>query len=263
MLAVSGIYSYAAAPLTQSIFTEIINDVKVVSATAQAGTPAMPNALFQSPDRVRTGPASRVELTAADRTITRIGANTVFMFEAEGRSIDLEKGSILFHTPPGQGGGSIKHGGASAAVLGTTIIGAILADGSFKIMVLEGQCLVTLRDGSNLTLNAGQMIVIPPDGNSFGKGTVNFNLQQLVAHLLLVQGFSHALPSSPLIDSAIQQQITDIANGTVGLFAPFNTVTDGLDLTGGTPLFPSPNPNVFINQVQSPVSPTKGSATPP
>jgi hypothetical protein len=200
-----------------------------------------------------------VELTAADNTITRIGANTVFTFESSGRTIDLEKGSILFHSPPGKGGGVIKHGGASAAVLGTTIIGGILADGSFKIMVLEGRCLVTLHDNSTLMLDAGQFVVIPPDGNSFGKGILNFNIQQLVSRLLLLQGFSHPLSSLPEINDAIQQQNTNIANGTGGPFAPFDVVAEGLDLTGGN-LPPTSNSNQIINFTQQPISPTKGSA---
>jgi hypothetical protein len=249
----------AATPLTESVFTEIVNDAKVVTASTQSAAPAKTNQLFKAPDLVRTGPASRVELTAADETITRIGANTVFTFESSGRTIDLEKGSILFHSPPGKGGGVIKHSGASAAVLGTTIIGAILADGSFKIMVLEGQCLVTLRDGSTMTLDAGQFVIIPPDGSSFGKGFLNFNIQQLVSRLLLIQGFANPLSSLPKINDAIQQQNTNIANGAGGPFAPFDIMAGGLDLTGGN-LPPTSSPNLFINFIHQPVSPTKGIA---
>jgi hypothetical protein len=251
--------AHAATPLTESVFTEIVNDAKVVTAASQATISAKTNELLKAPDLVRTGPASRVELTASDNTITRIGANTVFSFESSGRTIDLEKGSILFYSPPGKGGGAIKHGGASAAVLGTTIICAILADGSFKIIVLEGQCLVTRRDGSTLTLNAGQLVVIPPDGNSFGNGILNFNLGELVSRLLLIQGFSHPLASLPEINDAIQQQNTSIANGTGGPFAPFDMVAGGLDLTGGN-LPPASNSNPVIDYTRQPISPTKGAA---
>ena len=249
--------AHAATPLTESVFTEIINDAKVVTASTQSAAPAKKDELFKAPDLVRTGPASRVELTAADNTITRIGANTVFTFESSGRTIDLEKGSILFHSPPGKGGGAIKHSGASAAVLGTTIIGAILEDGSFKIMVLEGHCLVTLRDGSTLNLDAGQFVIIPPDGSSFGKGILNFNIGQLVSRLLLIQGFSNPLSSLPEIKEAIHEQYTSISNGTAPPIAPFNVVGDGLDLTGGN-IPPTSNPNLFINLTLTPISPTKG-----
>ena len=249
--------AHAATPLTESVFTEIVNDAKVVTASSRATAPARTNELFKAPDLVRTGPASRVELTAADNTITRIGANTVFTFESSGRTIDLEKGSILFHSPPGKGGGTIKHSGASAAVLGTTILAAILTDGSFKVMVLEGRCQVTLHDGSTLVLEAGQFVVIPPDENSFGRGILNFNIGQLVSRLLLIQGFSNPLASLSKINDAIQEQNTTIANGGGGPFAPFNVAAEGFDLTGGN-LPPTSNPDLFINFTLQPISPTKG-----
>jgi hypothetical protein len=44
----------------------------------------------------------------------------VFAFETSGRALNLEKGSVLFHSPPSKGGGEIKHGGASAAILSST-----------------------------------------------------------------------------------------------------------------------------------------------
>ena len=73
-------------------------------------------------------------MTAPDQTITRVGANTVFTFEAGERSIRLESGSILFHPPAGVGGGTVRYRGTAAAVLGTTMICAVLPDGSFKIL---------------------------------------------------------------------------------------------------------------------------------
>jgi hypothetical protein len=118
---------------------------------------------------------------------------------------------------------------------------------------------VTLRDGSTMTLNAGQFVIIPPDGNSFGRGVMNFNIGELVSRLLLIQGFSHPLASMPAINDAIQQQTTNFGNGLGGPIAPFDVVGEGLDLTGGN-LPPASNPNLFINYIQQPISPTKGTA---
>src|SRR5258707_685207 len=105
-----------AAPLTESTFTEIIKDVNTLRTDSTAASAKLSDVL-KSPDRVRTGAESRAELTASDQTITRVGANTVFSFEGAGRVLNLEKGSLLFHSPKGAGGGTIKSGGASAAVL--------------------------------------------------------------------------------------------------------------------------------------------------
>lgn len=111
------------------------------------------------------------------------------------------------------------------------MICAVLPDGSFKTLVLEGQGLVTLTNGLSVTLNAGQMVIVPPDGNSFGE-VETFNLGQLVARLLLVTGFSLPLSSMPLIAAAIQLQNEQIAAGKVGPLVPVQIAGIGLDMTG-------------------------------
>ena len=201
----------AAAPLTESTFTEIVKDVNVVTAATKAATAARVQAVVKAPDLVRTGPASRAELTAPDQTITRVGANTVFSFESAGRNINLERGSLLFHSPSGKGGGTIKSGGAAAAVLGTTIIVAAMPDGGFKVIVLEGRARVTLANGKRITLQAGQIIFIMA-----GQGAsevLQLNLGKLVDGSLLVNGFETALPSLAKIKQAVEQQEEWLARG--------------------------------------------------
>src|SRR4026209_263451 len=154
----AGLAQLQAAPLTESPVTEIVKEVNVLPPGAASPTPAKLNALVKAPERVRTGAESRTELTAADRTITRLGAHTAFAHETAGRVINLERGSILFHSPKGAGGGTIKSGGASAAILGTTLIVATTPDGGFKVIVLEGRARVTLPNGRQSNLDAGQMV---------------------------------------------------------------------------------------------------------
>ena len=222
----------AAASLTESTFTEIIKDAKVVAATTKSATPAQTNEVFRVPDLVRTGPDSRVEMTAPDNTITRIGANTVFTFEPLERTIQLKKGSVLFHAPAGAGGGSIKYHGTAAAVLGTTIICTVLPDGSFKTLVLEGQGQVTLRAGWAVTLNAGEMLTVRPDGNGFGPVMI-FGLEDVVSRLQLVNGFSHPLSSLPLIAAAIQHQNQQIAAGNLGPITSWEVAGKGFGTSDG------------------------------
>ncbi len=201
-----------AAPLSESTFTEIVKDVSKVAATTKAAQPAKVNDLVKAPDLVRTGPDSRAELTAPDQTITRIGANSVFSFEPQGRDMNLEKGSVLFHSPSGKGGGTIKSGGASAAVLGTTIIVVATQNGGFKFIVLEGKGKATLKNGKSKKLKAGQVVFILPGGKSFSD-VLDINLGRLVGGSKLVGGFSKPVPSQSLIDAAIQQQNAEIAGG--------------------------------------------------
>lgn len=216
-------------PLTESMFTEIIREARVVSAADKRIVTPQTNMIFHAPDRVRTGVASRVEMTAPDRTITRIGANTVFTFETGGRDLVLEKGSLLFHSPAGVGGGTIRYRGTAAAVLGTTMICAVLPDGSFKVMDLEGEVKVTLKQGAFIVLQAGQMVVIPEGGTGFHDREV-FSIERVVARLLLVVGFSQPLSSLPLVQAAIAAQNLEIAGGTLKSLISFNQAVFGLDI---------------------------------
>jgi len=210
---IAGAFSvHAAAPLNQSTFTEIIKEVNVVPAATKAATPARVSEVVKAPDLVRTGPASRAELTAPDQTITRVGANTVFSFEPTGRNLNLQQGSVLFHSPTGKGGGSIRSGGASAAVLGTTLIVAATDNGGFKVILLEGKGRVTLANGDAATLNAGQMVFVLP-GTGGLSPVLDINLGKLVAGSALVTGFSHDLPSTPKIHTAVERQDHEIASG--------------------------------------------------
>jgi hypothetical protein len=204
--------SLNAAPLRESTVTEIIKDVNLLPATVRGAVPAKLNEIVKAPDRVRTGAESRTELTAPDNTITRIGANTVFSFENQGRVLNLESGSLLFHSPKGAGGGTIKSGGASAAVLGTTLMVAATANGGFKVIVLEGRGRVTLPNGRRVNLRAGQMAFVLPTGVGFGN-VLDINLGKLVAGSLLVNGFSRPLPSQFLINGAVEKQNYYLARG--------------------------------------------------
>lgn len=208
-----------AAPLTESTFTEVIKDVNVVSASTKAAQPAAVKGVVKAPDLVRTGPESRAELTAPDQTITRVGANTVFSFEPSGRNIDLEKGSVLFHSPAGKGGGSIRSGGAAAAVLGTTLIVTSTGNGGFKVILLEGHGTVTLPNGHSVTLTAGQLVFVLPGQTDFDH-VLEINLGKLVAGSGLVNGFNTPLPSLPLIQGAINLQNQELGNGKVDTGLP-------------------------------------------
>ena len=229
LLVCASLAAQAADSLTESTFTEIIKQANVVAAADKSVTPAQVNEIFRVPDLVRTGQDSRLEMTAPDKTITRVGENSVFTFEQGERNIRLEKGSVLFHPPAGVGGGTVKYGGTAAAVLGTTMICAVMSDGSFKIMLLEGKATVMLANGKTMVLGAGQMMIVPPNGDSFGPVT-DINLAKLVPHLLLLNGFSNPLSSMPLIEDAIRLQNEQIAAGKEFHFDSLATTGFGLDL---------------------------------
>lgn len=231
-----------ALPLTESEFIEIVNDVTVIQAQNKTTTPAKKNTWFKSPDLVRTGQESRVELSAKDQTVTRVGSNTTFTFAQDRREIEIEAGSVLFHSPKGAGGGAVKNRGTSAAVLGTTMLCAVLPDGSFKVLVLEGEVSVQLRSGMIIKLKAGQFMVVPAEGDGHGDVTA-FNISEFCNQLQLLRGFSRELSSLTLIEAAAWWQLQDsgaIASN-VDASASLKLAFFGLDLYAGgpndTPLF--------------------------
>ena len=202
----------SAAPITQGTFTEIVRDVEVLEDAAKKTRRAEVSSLIKTPDQVRTGPQSRAELATPDQTVTRVGANSVFSFEAGTREINLEKGSVLFYTPPGKGGLKIKTSGASAAVLGTTIIVAATSDGGFKIIGLEGTARVAIPGGRSRSLHAGQVMFVLPGQREFGP-IADVNLNTLIRTAILVKGFKKPLPSLPLIQKEINKQQQLLATG--------------------------------------------------
>src|ERR1700730_3638062 len=85
--------------LEKARVTAVINDVKLLPNQA-APRPAVVDDEIKQGTAVRTGPDSRTELTFADLTITRLGANTVFSFKPETRELKLINGAILVEVPP-------------------------------------------------------------------------------------------------------------------------------------------------------------------
>lgn len=205
------VLSLGAADLRESTLVQVVNEVKVAPPQA-AEKDAKANDRVQAPDKIRTGARSRAELKAADNTLTRLGANTVFSFEQGGRTLNLEKGSVLFHSPAGRGGGTIKSAGASAAVLGTTILVASLADGGFKCILLEGKGRITLPNGQTRMLEAGDMVTVPAGAQSFGT-VVKIDLGKLVGGSQLVNGFTDPLPTLGDIRNEIAKQNMAIISG--------------------------------------------------
>lgn len=232
----------SAAPLVldRSTVTEVVNQVDRIAVPTDAVTPAAVQMELRAPDRLRTGRESRAELRAEDGTITRVGANTLFAFDPRGRELRLDRGSLLFHSPTGKGGGTIRTSSASATVLGTTLIAATTPDGGYKLLVLEGRAEVKFASGNALQLEAGQLTFVRPGAGGVGLPgpVVPFDLARQVKGSKLVQGFSRPLPSQARIDRAIQTQGKAVGLGryvTTGFLvfaASSETQVSGIETAG-------------------------------
>ena len=232
----------AAPPLAleQSVVIETVGDVWRRPQGRGEEERAVKRLQLHAPDQLRTDRNARAELEAPDGTITRLGANTLFAFDRATRTMDLKAGSLLFHSPSGRGGGTIKSPAASAAVLGTTIIAAATPDGGFKLLVLEGRAQVDFAAGARLRLDAGQMtFVLPAAGGTGAPGPVlNFDLTQQVKASRLVQGFARPLSSRAKIEQAVEGQRRAVGQGrftTTGFLvftATSDTQVNGIEAAG-------------------------------
>lgn len=193
----------------EALLTEAVNQVDVLSGTTQR--PARVNQVVRGTEIIRTGQRSRAELKFPDNTIVRVGANAAFAFRTDTRGFELQKGSILFHSPKGLGGGQIRTAAATASVLGTTIIVCATPNGGFKVLVLEGKAKVQTPGGRTLVLGAGQMNFILPGGSQ--SAALTFRLNQQVGSSGLVNGFGSLLASLEKIQQAIERQENLISKG--------------------------------------------------
>ena len=184
--------------------TQIIRDVRLMPAEA-AVRPAALNDRVSEDTGVRTGGDSRSELTFADLTITRLGANTIFSFNKAGHNAEVDSGSILLRVPKNSGGGRIKTSAVTVAVTGTTVILESARGGRNKLIVLEGSARIGLVKYPKQFQNvrASQMVDVPP-GATTVPSPVNIDLNDLMRRHPLITDFP-PLPSRDLIIAAANQ----------------------------------------------------------
>lgn len=167
LLAVAAFVS--AAPLNQATVTRVVNQVEVIPSGAQP-SPASLGEIIRGRTGVRTGRNSRAQLTFADQTLARLGANTLFSLERGTRTLDLENGSILLQVPKDAGGATIRSAPVVAAITGTTVMMEYSPGnpGTVKLIVLEGTVRLSLpgRLGESVLVGPGQMIAVAANARS-------------------------------------------------------------------------------------------------
>lgn len=210
----------APTPFKNGKFDEVVNEVAVFSPSGEKRREAQKNDPFTENELVKTARKSRSEIVMDDGTIIRIGANAVFTFGKDARSLNLERGSVLFHTPPGKGGGTIVTNFATASVTGTTITVSIDANGNYECCVLEGSCTVQAPGHTPVTLKAGDIVHLEGlTGTQAGTlRTGKFDLSEFIKNSPLIAGFISPLPSLQKINEASTAQ--QASGGATGTFTP-------------------------------------------
>ena len=153
---------------------------------------------------VRTGSNSRVELEFPDQTIVRIGSNADFRFITGSREMVMESGTVLFSSPKGTQGGTIRAGGIVVRASGADLQVYHVA-GRVKVICITGKALVyfsadpRIRDG----LIRGQMLDILAGATKLPRAET-INIELLLSTSLLMQ--MGTLRSQPVIVRNINHQ---------------------------------------------------------
>ena len=250
----------SAAQLKEARVSQVVNDVKLLLQQA-APRPAVVSDLVRYGTAVRTGTQSRSELTFADLTITRLGANTIFSFNQGTREMNLIDGAILFQVPKGKGGATIKTAAVTVSITGTTGIGEFhpATAGNpqpfSKWLCLEGSFRLILPNGQSVEVGPGKMVTT--DGKSFSKVSV-FAIDQVMKTSLLVIGYDTPLPSNVLDLIALEEQKQ----------LDLKIASDLVDTTTTNPLDPTRivnviNQGIVAEEAQASPSPSVSPTPPP
>jgi FecR protein. len=226
--------------------TQVVKDV-TLSPPQTAPHPATLGGAVGGGTAIRTGAKSRSELTLADQTIARLGANTIVRLGDGGRTLNLDEGAILFQIPKG-GGLQISTGMIMAASTGAT--GLIERHSHFymKFLLLEGEARVSVPThiGESIVVHPGQILITKPDVTSLAD-PANFDIARVMKTCRLVSEF-RPLPSKDLIAREEQKQ-TDLTSK--GAYIASNLVIFGR----GTLVTLVPPPPVTTNERKTARSP--------
>lgn len=126
----------AVMPFTSATVTRVENKVSYGQVgNGQSKTrPAAIQDVVHASDFLMSESESRAELKYEDGSLVRIGQNTIFSFDANTRTLKLDRGTFVFHIPKGQGGATIKTPSLTAAITGT--IGKVSEN---MIAIVEGE----------------------------------------------------------------------------------------------------------------------------
>ena len=211
--------SFHAGAFDQVEITQIFKDVKTLE---RAGArPAALNETIRGEQSVKTGLQSRAELMFTDRSLTRLGANTIFSFQQGTRELELRQGTILFQVPKGAGGANIRTAAVTAAITGTTGFNEYSPkagpNGIIKFGILEGGAtlFINRRRDRFIHVGPGEMVVLPARPADFNSAEVfHFDIARFLQTAPLITKMG-GLPkgATALVMRAAEAQVRKLASG--------------------------------------------------
>jgi len=232
------------AKLDSASVSRVINDVRILTPN-QASRSAKLGDRISGSTSLRTGRRSRAELTFPDRTITRVGANSLFSLSSSGREVELNSGSMLLQVPKGQGATSIRTATVTAAITGTTLMMEYNIGNWVKVIVIEGEVKLAINgQRRSVTIGPGQILVMDPKGRVVPE-VMDIDLQRLLdtSQLLSKKLFGPLPPNTEaLISAALGKQKAALENGSISPPPSSVQIADqaaqALDSTTTAPLNP-------------------------
>ncbi len=230
---------------------------KVDKVNAKETRPVGVKNLVADGEQLQTKQNSLAEVKFSDQSVARIGANASFSYTSESRLVQIDRGTVLIHTPPGNGGLTITSGGVKGTVTGNTFLLTAYSEqgkatGGFALLVLEGRTTtkVTGPNGFAVEILPGQMAVVG-SGSKGAPRIFNVNLAQTIRTCPLIGAFPDPLPTiKEITQAAIQQQARGEIKGTGATGLAISS--DG-DILVGESKPPDPGKRVFEMAVNKPI----------
>src|SRR5437868_12807987 len=196
LLGSAAVLFFTAAQKKEARVSQVVRDVNLLAPRA-AARPAHLNDNVTDGSAVHTGADSRAELTFPDLTITRVGANSIFSFDQDGRHVSVESGAILLRVPKGSGGARIRSSALTVGITGTTVMFESRPRNYSKLIVLEGsgQAWLTKHAGKKIAVHAGQILIVRP-GAEHLPGPVDIDENLILRTAILITEF----PPLPSLD---------------------------------------------------------------
>jgi hypothetical protein len=215
-LVVSAGPAFAGTP--DAKVTESVNEVHYGPSLASVETlPAPTGTLVRDGSYVTTGTASRAELTFPSQSITRLGSNTIFNYNAEENQVDLTAGTILFCKPKDAPERlNIKTEALSAGITGTTGFVNVVPGKSgqptlYLFGLIEGHATAH-AGGKSFDITSGEFLLVRPGQPSV---LLNFDVHKLVATSPLLTKFKHHLPNAEYIAAAVDNYDDEVQRGFI------------------------------------------------
>ena len=222
-----------AADLSQATVRQKFNVVTLAPHLNAAAHPVSEGAVVRDDNVVRTGNESRAELQFTDLTLARMGANAIFSFDVQARSLECKRGALLFSKPAKSGRVEIRSGGVSAAITGSTGFVSTSVRGPQRkgtpgrveepttiLGMLEGKIkgASQWQDGRgrlrtfHFSLGAGEMLVAQPGQ---APAVVQFDLPRFLKTSPLIHGFKGDLLNQADLQKAVARYQADERRGFI------------------------------------------------